>query len=133
MDNDSIRSVGDNTLVEIWIEGRLRSICVTGAAIQEALGPRQATELSETERCEFVRKHMASIVAAARSRLLDDTDASTIVIDTGHLSQRGAGRVAERRKTDRRKADRGRPEGDRRTGQRRTTERRRSPAKPSDS
>jgi len=33
MDNDSIRSVGATTLVEIWIDGKLRSICVTRAAI----------------------------------------------------------------------------------------------------
>ena len=135
MDNDSIRSVGGNALVEIWIEGRLRSICVTGAAIQEALGllPNQLPALSDNERCEFVQKHMASVVAAARNRLRDDPDASTIVIDTGHLSRRGARRMGERRKTDRRKADRGRPEGDRRIRQRRTTDRRRPPAKPSDS
>ena len=133
MDNDSIRSVGGNTLVEVWVDGRLRSICVTGAAIQEALGRDQAPDLSDNDRCEFVRKHMASIVAAARNRLRDDAGASTIVIDTGQLPRRGARRAGERRKTDRRQVDLGRPEGDRRAGQRRTTNRRRSPAKPSDS
>ena len=136
MDNDSIRSVGANTLVEIWIDGKLRSICVTRAAIQESLGlfPDQAATLSDDERCEFVRKHMATVIAAARTRLRDDPDASSVVIDSGHLPRQSGGRVADRRKGERRKADRGRPEGERRRTDRRKSDRRRSPAtKPSDS
>ena len=35
MDNNSIRSVGATTLVDIWIDGKLRSICVTRSAIVE--------------------------------------------------------------------------------------------------
>jgi hypothetical protein len=135
MDNDSIRSVGANTLVEIWIDGKLRSICVTRAAIHESLGlfPDQSAALSDDDRCEFVRKHMALVIAAARTRLRDDPEAGTVVIDSGHLPRQGGGRVTDRRKGERRKEDRGRADGERRRNQRRKGDRRSSPAtKPSD-
>ncbi|HXC75041.1 MAG TPA: hypothetical protein VN640_10250 [Sphingomicrobium sp.] len=141
MDNDSIRSVGATTLVEIWIDGKLRSICVTRAAIEESLGlaPDQAKALSDDDRCEFVRQHMAAVVKAARDWLRDGhAEASSIIIDTGQLPRKGAPRVGdrrkgERRKTERRTIDRGRPEGERRVAGRRKGERRRTTApKPSD-
>ena len=136
MDNDSIRSVGATTLVDIWIDGKLRSICVTRAAIEEslALGPEQARALSDDDRCEFVRHHMAAVVKAAREWLRDGrSDAGSILIDAGQLPRSGAAkataerRKGERRKTDRRKADVGRTEGNRRLANRRKGERRRSP------
>lgn len=142
MDNDSIRSVGATTLVDIWIDGKLRSICVTRAAIEESLGlaPDQAKALSDDDRCEFVRHHMAAVVKAARAWLRDGHgDAGSIIIDSGQLPRSGAARATERRKgerrkTERRKADRGRPEGERRQTVRRKADRRRTPAtKPSDS
>ncbi len=141
MDNDSIRSVGATTLVEIWIDGKLRSICVTRAAIEESLGlaPDQAKTLSDDDRCEFVRQHMAAVVKAARDWLRDGhAEASSIIIDTGQLARKGAPRVGdrrkgERRKTERRTVNRGRPEGERRVAGRRKGERRRTTTpKPSD-
>ena len=108
MDNDSIRSVGATTLVEIWIDGKLRSICVTRAAIEESLGlaPDQAKALSDDDRCEFVRQHMAAVVKAARDWLRDGhAEASSIIIDTGQLPRKGAPRVGDRRKGERRKVD----------------------------
>ncbi|HEX6741699.1 MAG TPA: hypothetical protein VF079_07900 [Sphingomicrobium sp.] len=136
MDNDSIRSVGATTLVDIWIEGKLRSICVTRAAIEESLGlgPDQAKALTDDDRCEFVRQHMAAVVKAARDWLRDgNAEAASIVIDTGRLPRKGGARAGDRRKTerrkaDRRKADRGRPEGERRLAPRRKADRRRAPA-----
>lgn len=140
MDNDSIRSVGATTLVDIWIEGKLRSICVTRAAIEDSLGlaSDQATALSDEERCEFVRQHMAAVVKAAREWLRDgNADATRISLDSGHLPRkRGAGaerRRSDRRNGERRKVDLGRPEGERRRADRRKASRRRSPAaKPAD-
>ena len=142
MDNDSIRSVGATTLVEIWIDGKLRSICVTRAAIEDALGlgPDQAKALADEDRCEFVRQHMAAVVKAARDWLHHgDGEATSIIIDAGQLPRKSGARAPERRKSDRRiaerrKVDRGRPEGDRRRTGRRKTDRRRPPAiKPSSS
>lgn len=142
MDNDSIRSVGATTLVDIWIDGKLRSICVTRAAIEEALGlaPDQAKALTEDDRCEFVRQHMAAVVKAAREWLhAGNEDATSVSIDSGQLPRKAGGRAGERRKVDRRKAERrkvnlGRAEGDRRRVNRRKADRRRAPAaKPSDS
>jgi hypothetical protein len=136
MDNDSIRSVGATTLVDIWIEGKLRSICVTRAAIEQSLGlgPDQAKALSDDDRCEYVRQHMAAVVKAARDWLRDGhSDATSVVIDTGQLPSKSGTRVGdrrkgERRKTDRRKADVGRAEGNRRVAKRRKGERRRTAA-----
>ena len=141
MDNDSIRSVGATTLVDIWMDGKLRSICVTRAAIESSIGlaPDQGKPLSDEDRCEFVRQHMAAVVKAARDWLRDGNgDATSIIIDSGQLPRKGGSGAAERRKVERRKSerrqvDRGRPEGDRRRTARRKTDRRRSPAKPSDS
>jgi len=135
MDNDSIRSVGATTLVDIWIDGKLRSICVTRAAIEDSLGlgADQAKALSDDDRCEFVRQHMAAVVKAARDWLRDgNAAASSIIIDSGQLprSAKAGGaaerRKADRRKTERRKVDRGRPEGERRQTVRRKVDRRRS-------
>lgn len=136
MDNDSIRSVGATTLVDIWIDGKLRSICVTRAAIEDSLGlgPDQAKVLSDDDRCEFVRHHMAAVVKAARSWLRDGhSEAGSVIIDSGQLPRSGAARAVERRKgerrkTERRKADLGRPEGERRQTVRRKADRRRTSA-----
>ena len=139
MDNDSIRSVGATTLVDIWLEGKLRSICVTRAAIEDSLGAEKAAALSDDERCEFVRQHMAQVVKAARDWLgQGNAEAGNIVIDTGQLPRLTGPKSTERRKGERRAADRrrvdvGRPEGNRRQANRRKVERRRSSApKPAD-
>ena len=38
MENDSIRSVGSDTLVDIWIDGKMRSLSVSLEAIGAFLG-----------------------------------------------------------------------------------------------
>lgn len=130
MENDSIRASGQNTVVELWIDGKLRSICVTPEAIAAFVGFDQAAELSEEDRCEFVRSNLALVISGARTRLsLTNREAETVVIDAGHLP-RGVGQAGERRTTDRRKAERrkadvpikhpDRRRSDRRGGQRRT-------------
>jgi hypothetical protein len=130
MENDSIRASGSNTVVDIWIDGKLRSICITHEAIGAFLGFDQATEVGEDGRCDFVRKNLSLVVTSAKTRLrLTDPDAETIILDAGHLP-RPDGRVGDRRKVDRRKGERrkenkpidhpDRRRGDRRSGQRRT-------------
>jgi hypothetical protein len=132
MENDSIRSSGSDTLVDIWIEGRMRAISVTHDAIGAYLGFECAGALSEDDRCEFVRTHLPLLVSAAKTRLRDDPTADTIAIDVGHLP-RPDGRAGDRRNGDRRTTERrktARPKGDqpdRRRTDRRTGERRRTP------
>ena len=131
MENDTIRSSGGNTLVDVWIEGKMRAICVSRGAIEMHLGltADQAAAMSETDRSEFVRTNLSLIMKAAKKRLNETSPvAPAIFIDTGQLPVRGGDRRrSERRKTERRKADRPAgvpPGGDRRRGQRRKAERR---------
>jgi hypothetical protein len=132
MENDSIRSSGSNTLVDIWVEGKVRAICVSQAAIGAYLGFEEAEQLSERDRCDFVRNHLPLLVTAARKRLGDgDVAAESLIIDVGDLP-RPDGRSGDRRKSSRRKGERrtaNRPTGsqpDRRKGDRRQRERRTS-------
>jgi len=130
MENDSIRGSGNNTVVDIWIDGRLRSICVTHEAIGAFLGFDKAEELTDEGRCEFVRTNLSLVVTAAKTRLrLTNPLSDTIIVDAGHLP-RPDGRIGDRRKGDRRKGERrkaqqkidhpDRRRGDRRSGPRRT-------------
>ena len=133
MENDSIRSSGTNTLVDIWVDGKVRAICVSQAAIGAYLGFEEAESLSERDRCEFVRNNLPLVVTAAKNRLTDaDPGSDSLVIEVGDLP-RPDGRSGDRRKTSRRKAERRttqRSTGsqpDRRKGDRRHRERRTSP------
>ena len=130
MENDSIRSSATNTLVDLWIDGKLRGICVSQQAIGAFLGFDQARGMSDQDRCEFVRQHLP-VVASAASAILRRADpaADSIVIDVDELPRpdgtSGDRRRADRRKTDRRKAKipRG-TQPERRRAERRQSERR---------
>lgn len=135
MENDSIRASGSSTLVDVWVNGKLRAISVTSDAIEAFLGVSRAKGMSEDERCEFVRGHLPQLVTAVKARLRDtDPDADSVVIDIGQLG----GRVIDRRKGDRRKGERRKtslpretlPHGERRRGDRRNSDRRRSSKRP---
>lgn len=109
MDNDSIQSSGENTLVTIWIEGKLRGITVTRDAIETflQLPPDRARSMSDEDRREFVRTHLRLVTAAARTQLLNtDPSAEAVTIDKGQLGGRVTGPSGERRQFDRRKGDR---------------------------
>jgi hypothetical protein len=135
MENDSIRASGSNTLVDIWIEGKMRSLCVSQQAIGAFIGFDEAREMTDRDRCDFVRTNLALVVAAARTRLRDtDVTADDVILDVGQLPRpdgaSGERRKAERRKADRRKSDRPRPGApERRRGNRRQGERRTPPLK----
>ena len=107
MENDTVRTLGDNTLVDLWIEGKSRAITITREAIEASLRIAPGGDLSETDRREFVRTNLSLIVRAATERLRDDPAAERVTIDAGHL---GGGRISgagERRNTgDRRKGER---------------------------
>ena len=96
MENDSIRASGGDTLVDVWIEGKLRGISVSRGAIETFLGvtPDQAARMSEEDRCEFVRTHLAIVLTAAKLQLREmNSGAESISIDSGQLGGVGRGRV----------------------------------------
>ena len=108
MESDSVRTMGDSTLVDLWIEGKFRAITVSRQAIESYLGlsPDAASSMAETDRREFVRTHLSVVVKAATDWLRANPEAETIAIDT--LNSTGAVRAddGERRSGDRRKGER---------------------------
>ena len=133
MENDSIRSSGTNTLVDIWVDGKVRAISLSQAAIGACLGFEEARNLTERDRCEFVRNHLPLLVTAAQNRLREmDGTAESVAIDVGDLP-RPDGRSGDRRKINRRKTERrktSQPKGhqpERRKSDRRQRDRRTSP------
>jgi hypothetical protein len=124
MENDSIRASGSNTLVDIWVNGKLRAISVTRQAIEAFAGQNADSGMSDEERCEFVRTHLPLVVTAVKTQLREASDdLEAVTIDVGQLG----GRVADRRKGERRKAKLPKdslPGGERRRGNRRSTDRR---------
>jgi hypothetical protein len=124
MENDSIRASGSNTLVDIWVNGKLRAITVTKQAIDAFAGSSASKAMSEDDRCEFVRTHLPLVVTAVKTRLKETgADLEAVTIDVAHLG----GRIAERRKEDRRKAKvpkESLPQGERRRADRRKADRR---------
>jgi hypothetical protein len=117
METDSIRTSGENTVVDIWIDGKIRSVSVSGDAIAAflRLTPDKAAALGDEDRREFVRTHLDLVVNTARDRLRDtDPGANAVVIDAGPGrgqagAQAGDRQSADRRKGDRRKANLGPP------------------------
>jgi hypothetical protein len=106
VESDSIRASGSNTLVDIWIDGKLRAVSVSNDAIGAFLGFDLAARMSERDRCEFVRSNLPLVLAAAKNRLRDTgPHAEAVAIDGGHLP-RSDGRSGDRRKTERRKSER---------------------------
>jgi hypothetical protein len=123
MENDSVRTSGDVTLVDMWIDGKLRAISLSRDAIGAflRLPPDRAGSLTEDERREFVRTHLSQVVTAAKNALRDgDPHADTVMIDPGQFGGRasspaiardGERRAGDRRKGDRRKVNIGPPPG----------------------
>ena len=127
MENDSVRTSGTSTLVDMWIDGKFRTVAVTRAAIEAhlRLSPERAEEMSDDDRREFVRSNLRLLAATAGDLVRDgDPDAAAVVIDAGHLggqAPKADRRVGgdRRRGGDRRKANLGPPPtGERRRGSR---------------
>ena len=113
MDNDAVRTSGDQTLVDMWIDGKLRAISVSREAIEGFLHltPERAAAMTEAERGEFVRTHLTLVITAATTKLRQTgADADAVALEEGDLggraAQRPAARDGERRTGDRRKGDR---------------------------
>ena len=112
MENDSVRTIGDSTLVDMWIDGRLRAVSVSRDAIAAflQLPPDRAAAMSDDERGEFVRKNLTFVAKAATELLRSTPSADSIAIEAGQLSSRPGVRMtdqsSDRRHGDRRKGDR---------------------------
>lgn len=113
MENDSVRAIGDSTLVDLWIEGRFRAITVSREAIASflKLSPERANAFTDNDRVEFVRTHLSTVVRAAAAQLRLDPGAESILIDDRHLSGQPAPPTGDRRKAERRKRNLGPPGG----------------------
>jgi hypothetical protein len=106
VENDSIRASGTDTLVDIWIEGKIRAICVTQDAIGAYLDFDSVTRMSDDDRCMFVKNNLSLVLSAAKARLRQgDPTANIVMIEAGNLA-RPDGKATDRRKNDRRKNDR---------------------------
>jgi hypothetical protein len=138
VENDSIRASGTEMLVDIWIDGKMRSVCVTQEAIGAYLDFDRVSAMSDDERCEFIKNNLSLVLKAAKARLREtDPTSPSIQIDAGHL-ERPDGKATDRRRGERRTNDRrnsskplaGKP--DRRRSDRRHGERRSRPLKATD-
>lgn len=124
MEGDSIRVIGENTLVDVWIAGKVRSVSVTKAAIAAFLEvpDHEADMLTEERRKEFMRTHLSRVVAVAQKRLIGmDPATECVTIDSVTTSPPaptgGDRRQGDRRKGERRKLNLGPPPtGERRKG-----------------
>ncbi len=123
MESDSVRTSGEDTLVDVWIDGKMRSISVSREAIATFLQlPRdRAAALTDDDRREYVRTHLGQVIGAAKDRLRDTDPGATLVrIEAGPESTtvgdgNGDRRRGERRRGERRKTNLGpQPPGDRR-------------------
>src|SRR5438270_7390597 len=100
MENDSIRASGGDTLVDIWVEGKLRAICVTRDAIVTFVGAEDASATSEDARCEFVRTHLPQVVRAAKLKLRDgNAAADAVMLDANELGDSRDRRTRDRRRS----------------------------------
>jgi hypothetical protein len=125
MENDTVRSMGESTLVDVWINGKMRSVCVSRGAIEGflQLAPDASAKMSEDERREFVRTHLAIVVAATKEQLAANPVAETLLIDTLRSQEKKKTFVERRKGGDRRKGDRragGSAKGGRRQSDRRS-------------
>src|SRR5690348_8275903 len=101
MESDSVRAMGDSTLVDLWIEGKFRAITISRQAIENylRLAPGDAASMSETDRREFVRLHLGLVVSAATALLHSNPGAETIVVEAGQLGGKPQSAVPEQRST----------------------------------
>lgn len=101
MESDAVRTIGDDTVVDMWVGGQFRSISVPREAIMGFLrlsgGP--AAAFSDEQLREFVRRHLRLIAAAAEDALRDlHPNAATVQIDAELLRRHGGEPAVELRR-----------------------------------
>ena len=132
MDNDAVRTSADRTLVDMWIDGKSRTVSISRAAIEAhlQLSPDRAASMTDEDRREFVRGNL-KLLATAASEIVQagNRDAAAVDIDVGQFTGNApvtpAPTPSDRRQGDRRKGgDRRKvnlgppPSGERRRGSR---------------
>jgi hypothetical protein len=106
MESDSLRTRGDSTLAEMWIDGKVRAVTITREAIETFLRLPADRAMTDEERREFVRSHLTLVAEAAKAQLrATDPGADAITIDAGGLAGDANGQ-GDRRQGDRRKGER---------------------------
>jgi len=87
LETDSIRAAGDSTVVDLWIEGKLRALTIPRSAIEAylPLARHNAVAMTDSDRCEFVRKNLGLIARAVTARLRTDRTATAVCIEPGQL------------------------------------------------
>ena len=108
MESDTVRTIGDSTMVDIWLKGRMRNVSVTREAIQSFLNltPQAMDDMSDEERSEFVRRNLSIVASTALAWLNEHPGQDSVTIDAGQLAGTGRSAPGERRAGDRRKGDR---------------------------
>ena len=108
MESDTVRTIGDSTMVDIWLKGRMRGVSVTRDAIQSFLNlsPQAMDDMTDDERSEFVRRNLSVVAAAALAWLNEHPGQDSVTIEAGQLAGPGRSAPGERRAGDRRKGDR---------------------------
>jgi hypothetical protein len=126
MDNDAVRTSADRTLVDMWIDGKSRTVSVSRAAIEAhlRLSPERAASMSDEDRREFVRGNLR-LVQSAATDFVRAGNADALRVDIEQLSGNAPPAPSDRRQGDRRKGgDRRKsnlgppPSGERRRGSR---------------
>ena len=82
MDNDAVRTSADRTLVDMWIDGKSRTVSISRAAIEAhlRLTPDRAAAMTDEDRREFVRGNL-KLLATAASELVRANDPNALLVD----------------------------------------------------
>ena len=89
MEIDIVRPSGDDTRVDLWLEGSFRAISVTKRAIEAYLGvwPQDGASESPKDRCEFVRTHLGVISRAVLMELRANSTKHQFIVGSGQLQR----------------------------------------------
>jgi hypothetical protein len=84
---EDIKASGENTLVNIELDGLWRRVSVTREAIEDylMLPPEASAAMTADQRCDAVRNSMAYVFAAARRKIAARKDARNIWLTAGDL------------------------------------------------
>ena len=87
MESDVLRSLGENTMVSMWVEGGVRDITITRSAIEAylAASPDSANSDTQIDREHFVRNHLSLVTRAAKAQLAANRHSLRVTIDRGDL------------------------------------------------
>src|SRR5947209_16049480 len=104
MERDSVRTSDDCTLVDLWIDGKLRAVVVPRDAIDslDQLPLGRSAAMTEAECREFVRTHLAVVLKAATEGLRHG-DRGADLIRLGAAEGTATAPMADRRRGERRR------------------------------